>query len=55
MAVKLVPSKSLPKPLNLEQIKSDDLLSGMVLLKQSRLSVMPLEKLQFEHIIKITS
>lgn len=55
MAVKLVPSKSFPKPLQLEQIKSDDLLNGMVLLKQSRLSVMPLEKPQFEHIIKITS
>lgn len=55
MAVKLVPYKSLPKPINLEQIKSDDLLSGILLLKQSRLSVMPLEKAQFEHIIKITS
>jgi predicted RNA-binding protein with PUA-like domain len=55
IAVKLIPSKLLPKPLKLEQIKSDDLLSGMLLLKQSRLSVMPLEKPQFEHIVKITS
>lgn len=55
MAVKIKPSKPLPKPLGLEQIKNEDLLSTLLLLKQSRLSVMPVEKKQFEHIIKLSS
>ncbi|PSL02661.1 putative RNA-binding protein with PUA-like domain [Cecembia rubra] len=55
VAIRIIPKKALKKPVNLEQIKSDDLLSSMPLLKQSRLSVMPVEKIQFEHIIKLSS
>jgi predicted RNA-binding protein with PUA-like domain len=55
VAVKLKPSKVLPKPLTLEQIKTEDQLSTLLLIKQSRLSVMPVEKAQFDHIIKLSS
>jgi len=55
VAVKLKPSKALPKPLTLEQIKTEDQLSTLLLIKQSRLSVMPVEKSQFDHIIKLSS
>ena len=40
--VDLVPVKALPKPVTLEQIKTDPALREIALLRQSRLSVMPL-------------
>lgn len=55
VAIKIIPKKTLIKPVDLEQIKSDDLLNTMALIKQSRLSVMPVEKIQFDHIIKLSS
>ncbi|MDX5478584.1 MAG: EVE domain-containing protein [Cyclobacteriaceae bacterium] len=38
----------------MDQIKEDDELSTLPLLKQSRLSVMPVEKEQFDHIVKLS-
>lgn len=55
VAVKIKPLKALSKPLSLDQIKSEDQLSNLLLVKQSRLSVMPVEKSQFDHIIKLSS
>lgn len=55
VAIQIIPKKGLKKPVDLEQIKSDDLLNTMALIKQSRLSVMPVEKIQFDHIIKLSS
>jgi len=55
VAIKIIPKKALKKPIDLERIKSDDLLNTMALIKQSRLSVMPVEKIQFDHIIKLSS
>ncbi|RZS98700.1 EVE domain-containing protein [Cecembia calidifontis] len=55
VAIKIKPKKALKNPIDLERIKSDDLLNTMPLIKQSRLSVMPIEKIQFDHIIKLSS
>ena len=55
VAVKIKPHQKLKSPVTLDQIKSDDLLSTLHLVKQSRLSTMPVEKIQFDHIIKLGS
>ena len=46
--------KKLKKAVSLEEIKSNPKLSNMALIKQSRLSVMPLTKNEWETIIKIS-
>lgn len=55
LAIKIKSVKALRKPLGLEEIKTDDNLNDLPMLKQSRLSVMPVEKTQFDHIIKKSS
>jgi predicted RNA-binding protein with PUA-like domain len=55
VAIKLKPHLKLEKPVSLEQIKSDEKLSSLPLLKQSRLSTMPIEKSQFDHILILGS
>lgn len=52
LAVKIKPVKALSRTLGLAEIKSDVKLSDLPMLKQSRLSVMPIEKTEFDHIIK---
>ena len=47
--------KSFKKGVSLEQIKSEKKLSHLALLKQSRLSVMPIDKKSWNLIIKIES
>ncbi len=51
-AVDLSPVKPLKKPVPLETIKNDKLLKEMALVRQSRLSVTPLTKVQFQHLLK---
>lgn len=51
--VDLVPVKSLVKPVTLKTIKADKILQDMPLLKQSRLSVTPLTKAQFERLLTL--
>ena len=46
--------KKLKKAVSLEEIKSNPKLSSMALIKQSRLSVMPLTKIEWDTIIKIS-
>ena len=46
--------KRLKKAVSLEEIKSNPKLSSMALIKQSRLSVMPLTKIEWYTIIKIS-
>ena len=46
--------KRLKKAVSLEEIKSNPKLSNMALIKQSRLSVMPLTRIEWETIIKIS-
>ena len=46
--------KKLKRSVSLEEIKSSPKLSNIPLIKQSRLSVMPLSKTEWETIIKIS-
>jgi len=46
--------KKLKRPVSLEEIKSTPSLSNIALIKQSRLSVMPLTKNEWDTIIKIS-
>lgn len=55
VAVKIKPHQKLKNPVTLDQIRADDLLATLYLVKQSRLSTMPVEKPQFDHIIKLGS
>jgi predicted RNA-binding protein with PUA-like domain len=51
--VDLAPEKTLVKPVTLAQIKADKILKEMVMAKQSRLSVSPLTKAQFERLLNL--
>jgi predicted RNA-binding protein with PUA-like domain len=53
-AVDIRPLKALKKPVSLEQIKTEPRLRNIPLLKNSRLSVQPLEKTAFELIIRMS-
>jgi predicted RNA-binding protein with PUA-like domain len=55
VAVELAPHKKLKKPVTLETIKADKALQNIYLVRQGRLSVMPLEKAEFDHIVKLGS
>ncbi len=55
LAVELKAVKKLKKPVTLEQIKADPALRDIPLVRQSRLSVMPLEKAAFERIVALGS
>ena len=52
-AVDIVPLRALKAPVGLKTLKADPALADIPLLKQSRLSVMPLEKEVFERILVI--
>jgi predicted RNA-binding protein with PUA-like domain len=52
-AVDLVPVKALPKPVTLREIKAKPQLRNIALVRQSRLSVMPLGRKEFETIVKM--
>ena len=54
VAVDVKALKKLNKPVTLEQIKINKHLKNIALLKQSRLSVMPLLRKEFEEIIKLS-
>ncbi|MDF2157394.1 EVE domain-containing protein [Algoriphagus sp. CAU 1675] len=54
-AVKLKVKKALNQPVTLAQIKSEDRLSELPMLKQSRLSVLPVGKEEFDLILKMGS
>ncbi|MFC3878742.1 EVE domain-containing protein [Algoriphagus namhaensis] len=54
VAVNLRVKKKLEKPVTLAQLKGEDILSEMKMLKQSRLSVSPLEKVEFDQILKMS-
>ena len=53
-AVDLAPIKSLFQPVTLRQIKSEPRLKQIPLIRQSRLSVMPLAKAEFREIVKMS-
>jgi predicted RNA-binding protein with PUA-like domain len=51
--VDLVPVKRVKTPVTLAQIKGDKILKEMVLVRQSRLSVSPASKIQFERLMEL--
>jgi predicted RNA-binding protein with PUA-like domain len=53
--VDLAPMKPLRKPVTLREIKDNPRLKGMPLIRQSRLSVMPLTEAEFSEIIRMGS
>lgn len=54
IAVELKPVEKFKKPVTLDEIKSEKTLENIALIKQSRLSVMPLTKKEFEKILKLS-
>ena len=54
-AVDIVPHKALKKQVSLSQIKSEKRLQNIYLVRQGRLSVMPLEKEEFDMIVDLES
>jgi predicted RNA-binding protein with PUA-like domain len=53
VAVELKAGKTLPNPVTLARIKDVPSLKNIGLLRQSRLSVMPLKKAEFDRIVKL--
>lgn len=53
VVVDMVPVDALKKPVKLAQIKNDERLENIALVKQSRLSVMPLKKEEFDIILQL--
>lgn len=54
VVVDLKPLKTLNNPVSLKSIKADERLSDIALVKQSRLSVMPIKKDEFEIILEMS-
>lgn len=54
VVVELIPKKKLKKPVSLKFMKSDERLSNMALIKQSRLSVTPVLKAEFDIILSLS-
>ncbi|GGE95695.1 EVE domain-containing protein [Hymenobacter cavernae] len=55
VAVELAPQQALVRPVTLAQIKQDARLSQIGLLRQSRLSVMPLQPAEFDVVLELGS
>ncbi len=53
VVVELVPENQLSSPVSLEAIKKDERLENVALIKQSRLSVMPLKREEFDAIVQL--
>ena len=53
VAVELTPVEALPNPVTLAQIKAEASLKDIALVRQSRLSVMPLKSAEFARIKKL--
>ena len=55
VAVDLAPEKALKNPVTLARIKQDKSLQKMVLVRAARLSVQPVTKEEFDHILEIST
>lgn len=53
VAVELAPHKKFKKPVTLEAIKGEEVLQNIYLVRQGRLSVMPLKLEEFDHIVEM--
>jgi predicted RNA-binding protein with PUA-like domain len=54
IAVHVAPVERLAKPVTLKVMKADSALADMVMLRQSRLSVAPLTKAEFDHLLALS-
>ncbi len=54
-AVDLVPVRALKRPVTLAEIKADEALRDIALLRQSRISVVPIRPEEYAHIIKMSA
>jgi predicted RNA-binding protein with PUA-like domain len=54
VVVDLKPVRQLKKPIGLDLIKSDEFLCNIALVRQGRLSVMPLKREEFDRIIALS-
>jgi predicted RNA-binding protein with PUA-like domain len=52
--VDLKPVEALRRPVGLDEIKAEPALAGIALLRQSRLSVMPLAKGEFDAVLRLS-
>jgi len=55
IVVDIAPVETLKKPVTLEQIKADETLQNIHLVRQGRLSVMGLKREEFDHIVALGS
>lgn len=55
VVVDLAPVETLKKPVSLEQIKAEESLADISLVRQGRLSVMPLKAAEFDKILEMGS
>ena len=55
VAVDLAPQKALANPVSLARIKQDKALQKMMLVRSPRLSVQPVSKAEFDHIVEISA
>ncbi len=55
VVVDLVPESALDRPVTLKEIKADPRLENIALVKQARLSVMPLQREAFDAIVELGS
>lgn len=55
VVVDLAPYKALKKPVSLAQMKQDPMLANIGLIRQGRLSVMPLKPEEFDRIVEMGS
>jgi predicted RNA-binding protein with PUA-like domain len=55
VAVELVPVRAVQPPVTLEQIKNEPRLRNLALLRQPRLSVMPLTRPEFDLILRLSA
>ncbi|HYG40228.1 MAG TPA: EVE domain-containing protein [Cytophagales bacterium] len=54
VVVDLAPDQKLKNPVTLERIKKEKRLEGIALIRQSRLSVMPLKRAEFDIILEMS-
>lgn len=52
--VELQPKKALKRPVTLEEVKADAFLKTIPLVKQSRLSVVPLSKAEYDRVVELS-
>lgn len=52
--VELQPKKALKRPVTLEEVKADAFLKTIPLVKQSRLSVIPLSKAEYDRVVELS-